>query len=51
MELCCIEVVVSNGNFEMLSRNLGFKPGYTFCEFSQIAHDPASKIRVSTVGS
>jgi hypothetical protein len=43
MELLCIEVMVSNGNFEILSQNFSSKPGYTLCEFSEIVRDPQLK--------
>jgi len=39
MELFYIEVIISNGYFEILSRKFSFMPGYTFCGFSQIARD------------
>jgi len=39
MELFCVEVMVSNGNFEILSPNFSFMPRYTFSKFSQIACD------------
>ena len=44
MELFCIEVTVSNSNFEVLSRNFSFIPGYTFFEFLQLERDPHLKL-------
>jgi len=43
MELFCIEVTVSNWNFEILSWNFSFIPGYTFFEFLQLERDPHLK--------
>jgi hypothetical protein len=46
MELFFIDVIVSNGNFEILSRNFSFMPGYTFSEFLQIELDALLKSEI-----
>jgi hypothetical protein len=48
MELLCMKIMGFNGNFEVLTQNFGFMPGYTFSVNLTNGKLRASRIRVLT---